>query len=205
MDKNILLLNGSTRIKGNSLNICNSFKTLCSDHGVPCDILNIQQYFNNKDIKALREAINRSNIIGLVCPLYVDGFPYPVIDFLETMELECKDLLIGKGFFVIGQCNFPESRRITPLIQSGKCFCAETNMKWLGNLSYGGAIRIESKPLEGAGREGARMIKALNIAIEDIINNREISSSAQKLFKNDINRVLYKPFITIANIMFSKQ
>lgn len=206
MCKNILLLNGSTRIKGNSLNICKSLNGVICDKGLDGKVENIQEYFNKNNIDDLIGKITEADIIGLVAPLYVDAFPYPVIYFLEELETKFSEILKGKGFFVIGQCNFPESRRITPIILSGKCFAKRLEMKWLGGMAYGGAIiRIEGKSLEEAGKEGQRMINALDIAIEDVISGKEISHKAKNLFKNDVNRLLIRPFTFMANMYFESQ
>ena len=177
MYNNILLLNGSARIKGNSLNICNSLSRIMRSKGVDVSIENMHEYFNKKQINNIRDKIENSQVIGIVAPVYVDSLPYTAIDFLEKMENEFIDLLKGKKIFIIGQCNFPESRRVTPMILSCKCFAKATNMCFLGGMSYGGSVvRIEGRRLEEAGKEGERMLKALDIAAEDIINGREISN-----------------------------
>lgn len=203
MYNNILLLNGSGRIKGNSLNICNSLSRIMKSKGVDVYIENMHEYFNKKHINNIKDKIENSQVIGIVAPVYVDALPYTAIDFLEKLENEFIDLLRGKKAFIIGQCNFPESRRVTPMILSCKCFANATNMYFLGGMSYGGSVvRIEGRTLEEAGKEGERMLKALDIAAEDIINGREISNEAKELFKNDVNLKLLKPFTVVANIMF---
>jgi len=89
------------------------------------------------------------------------------------------------------------------MILSGKCFSNELSMKWLGSLAYGGAvIRIEGRTLEEAGKEGQRMIKALEIAMDEVIRGDLISEKSQNLFKNDVNKFILKPFVFVANIIF---
>lgn len=203
MYKNILLLNGSTRINGNSLTICNSLSNIMKDKDIEVSIENIQEYFNKKDIKVLSNKLNDAQVIGIVSPLYVDTFPYPVIDFLEKLEENYGQLLQGKKLFFIGQCNFPESRRVTPMMLSCKCFAKATNMIFLGGMAYGGSvIRIEGRTLEDAGKEGERMLKALALAVDNITEGKEISEEAKNLFKNDVNLKMLKPFTIVANIMF---
>lgn len=203
MHKNILLLNGSTRIKGNSLTICKSIEKSILDKGKSVEIESIQQHLNNKSIGILEDKIQKADVIGIVSPLYVDGFPYPVIAFLEEIQKRYSGILKGKKLFLVGQCNFPQSSRITPMVLSCQCFAKEVGMQFLGAMAYGGSvIRIEGKTLEEAGKEGARMIKALDMSIEDILNGRDISEKAKKLFKNDINKWLLRPFVGVANIMF---
>ncbi|GEM_PF-504768 len=205
MYKNILLLNGSTRVKGNSLNICKSLNKSILDKGLESEIENIQEYFNKNNVQELVGKLANADVIGIVAPLYVDAFPYPVISFLEELESNFRELLRGKSLFVIGQCNFPESRRIIPMILSGKCFAEELEMKFLGGLAYGGSIiRIEGRTLEEAGKEGQRMIKALDMAVDEIINGEDISKKTMELFKNDVNRFLLKPLVFVANIMFKR-
>ncbi|MEG1409588.1 MAG: hypothetical protein RSD36_07075 [Terrisporobacter sp.] len=205
MSKNILLLNGSTRVKGNSLTICNSLRKSMLDKGAEVEIENIQEYFNNNSVENLEMKFNNADIIGIVAPLYVDGFPYPVIAFLEEIQEKFSELLKGKSLFMVGQCNFPQSIRIKPMILSCQCFAKELEMKFLGGMSYGGSVvRIEGRSLEEAGKEGKRMIKALDMAVDDIINDKEISKVSNDLFKNDFNSLFLRPFAVAANIMFKE-
>lgn len=205
MNKNILLLNGSTRIKGNSLNICQSLKRIILDKGLEVDIEHIQKYFNENNIESLKAQFEKADIIGIVAPLYIDGFPYPVIAFLEEVEKLFSHILNGKSLFMVGQCNFPQSERIMPMTLSCKCFSKKLGMKFLGAMAYGGSVvRIEGRTLEEAGKEGKRMIKALELALDDIIDDNEIGEKAKNLFKNDVNKFILKPFVFGANIMFKK-
>ncbi|MGL5692639.1 MAG: hypothetical protein ACRCXA_01065, partial [Peptostreptococcaceae bacterium] len=86
MSKSVLLLNGSTRIKGNSLSICNTLKDIISIKNLDVELENTQEYFNKNNIEDLKEKFENADIIGIVAPLYVDGFPYPVISFLEEVQ-----------------------------------------------------------------------------------------------------------------------
>ena len=98
MVNNILLLNGSTRINGNSLNICNTIKEILSKEEKDTEIISIQKVFNSNKFSGLEAAIGNADIIGIVSPLYVDAFPYPVLAFLEDMEDKYIDNLSDKGF-----------------------------------------------------------------------------------------------------------
>lgn len=205
MNKNILLLNGSTRVKGNSLHICESLEQCFINKEVNVKIESIQQHFNKKDIKNMEEDFKNTDVIGLVAPLYVDALPYPVIAFLEEIEERFGAILKNKDFFVIVQCNFPQSFRNDPVVLSCECFAKELDMKFLGGLTYGGSVvRIEGKSLEKAGKEGERMICALDWLAEDVVNNREISKEAKDLFKNDIHPLFIRPFIVVGNIVFKQ-
>ena len=205
MKENILLLNGSTRIKGNSLHICESLSQIFTNKGVKVEIESIQEHFNKKDIEKLEEHFRKADVIGLVAPLYVDAFPYPVIAFLEEIHERFGEILKCKSLFMIGQCNFPESRRVTPMILSCECFAKEVDMKFLGAMAYGGSVvRLEGRTLEETGKEGERMIKAMDMMADEILSNKEISEKSKDLFKNDIPKFIHRPFTVIANIMLKQ-
>lgn len=205
MNKNILLLNGSTRIKGNSLHICESLAHCFRNKDADVQIESIQKHFNKKDIINMEEDFKNADVVGLVTPLYVDALPYPVIAFLEEIEERFGEILKNKDFFLIVQCNFPQSFRNEPVVLSCECFAKEVGMNFLGALTYGGSVvRIEGRTLEETGKEGARMISAMDLSVEDIVNNREISEEAKDLFKNDIPQIFVRPFTVIGNFMFKQ-
>ena len=199
MTKKMLIINGSNRIKGNSLHIAQSLKSISEKKGIESSIINTLDYFQ-KDMNNVENLISSSDFIVLISPLYVDTFPYPVIDFMERIEKNYKSIIKNKGFFVIGQCNFPESRRIIPMLKSAEIYAEKLEMKWLGGLSFGGSVvMIEGKKLEEAGKVGAKMIKGMELAIDNILNGDVISKEAQNTFKSDMNRLIFKPFVFIAN------
>lgn len=174
--------------------------------GLEVDIENTQDYFKLKSIENLKGKFIKADVIGIVAPVYIDTLPYPVIDFLDKIEDNFSDILKGKSLFIIGKCNFPESRRVIPMILNCKCFAKEIEMKWLGAMAYGGSvIIIEGRGLEEAGKEGQRMIKALEMATEDIINGEKISKEAIDLFKNYISSYMIKPFTIVANFMLNSR
>lgn len=199
--KNVIILTGSPRKKGNSEHIADALERECIKKDLHYERASIYSYFNN-DISSLADGFCKSDIVVLICPLYVDSFPYPVIDFLDRLEnnTTCKESLKGKRLLLIGQCNFPESRRINPMINSAKIFSQKLDMIWCGSLALGGSIMsIEGKSLEEAGRVGRNMIKGVSLALDDILENRQVSKKAENLFKDDLNRLLFKPMIFFVN------
>ncbi len=122
-------------LRGNSLHICESLEQCFINKEVNVKIESIQQHFNKKDIKNMEEDLKNTDVIGLVAPLYVDALPYPVIAFLEEIEERFGKILKNKEFFVIVQCNFPQSFRNDPVVLSCECFAKELDMKFLGGLN----------------------------------------------------------------------
>ncbi|MGL5616435.1 MAG: NAD(P)H-dependent oxidoreductase [Sarcina sp.] len=205
--KEVLILVGSIRREGNSKHIANSLKEIFEGKNLKVTIVNIYDYFG-KDIEILSSKINNCQMISFIAPVYVDGFPYPVIDFLYRLEENRKlgKFLEGKRLFFIGQCNFPEARRVKPMINSAKIFTEKLKMKWYGSLAFGGSImQIEGKELQDAGKVGKKMIKGLNLAVDDILNDKIISTKAEETFKNDINKILFRPIIFLANKFMVKE
>lgn len=207
MDKKTLLIfNGSPRKKGTSYSFSRTIKELAENKGHTVDIEHIIEYFDNKkSFDELKNKLEKSEIIGIVAPLYVDSLPYPVIWFLERLSNDLYNQLKGKSFFAIGQCGFPDTTLCEPLLGSCRCFAHETNMTWLGGLGYGGGAIIDGAYMENLGKKGERITAALKLAIEDIAMKNSISTKAQEQMSTKIPKILYRPLAAYLNYSARKK
>lgn len=199
-EKRLLLFTGSPRKKGTSYSFARTIQALADDAGCTAEIDHVFDYFDGKrDLETLKERISRSDVIGLVSPLYYDTLPYPVIWFFEKLSREMRTELQGKGLFAIGQCGFPDATLCQPLIASCRCFAKATGMDWLGGLGYGGGAIIDGTHLEQLGKKGQRIAEAFKIALGDVLRGQTISSKPQELLAINIPKILYRPVAAFLN------
>lgn len=198
--KRLIILNGSPRKKGTSFSFGRTIKQLAEDGGNTAEIIHIIDYFDGKeDFHSLKSILAESHIVGLVAPLYVDTLPYPTIWFFEKLHSEFKKELVGKTFFAICQCGFPEVKLLEPPLGSCRCFTEAMGMKWLGGLGYGGGAMLDGAPLETLGSKGRKITSGFKLALSDVLQGSEISSEAQDLLTFKIPKFLYRPLAAFLN------
>jgi multimeric flavodoxin WrbA len=200
--KKILILNGSPRRKGTSYSFARTIKMLTEVESNRAEIIHIIEYLEGeKSIENLRTLLGESDILCLSSPLYVDSLPYPVIWFFEKLVEDFKGEIKNKSFFAIGQCAFPYSVLLDTLLNCCRCFADEAGMKWLGGLGYGGGVMINGAHLEQIGKKGEKITLAFRLALEDVLQNNEISSKPKELLYVDLPRVLSRPMAFMLNQM----
>lgn len=203
--KKLVIFNGSLRKSGTSYSFARTIKKLAEDGVNTAHIIHIIEYFDGKqNFDSLKDILSHSDIIGLAAPMYVDTLPYPVIWFFEKLSDEMKRELKGKSLFAVSQWGFPDITLRYPLLGSCRCFAEEVGMRWMGGLGYGGGPMINGAFMEDLGKKGARITSALKLALDDVIEGREISPKAQDLIQEKIPRILFYPLAAFMNHMARK-
>lgn len=198
--KQLLLFNGSPRKNGTSFSFARTIKKLAEDRGHAVEVIHVIEYLDGENgLDNLQKLIARSEIIGLVSPLYVDALPYPVIHFFEMIASKCSQELRGKSFFAIGQCGFPDVTLLDPLLGSCQCFAGATHMKWLGGLGYGGGPMINGTHLEDLGKKGQKITAAFQLLVENVTNDQPIASAVQTMLGVSVPKLLYRPLAAFLN------
>ncbi|MBD3193713.1 MAG: hypothetical protein GF317_01560 [Candidatus Lokiarchaeota archaeon] len=151
--------------------------------------------FREKKQQEFLTLINKSDLIILSFPLYVDSFPAPVIKAMELISNN-KDILSPlseKNFIAISNCGFPESKQIDTVIDMCKLFCEKVGFYWKGGLELGGGAFIRGRPLEDIGGMAQNLRESLQIAAEKLANGEEIPQKARDLFSEpNIPTKIYK-------------
>lgn len=198
--KKLLLFNGSPRKNKTSYSFARTIKALADKEGHSTEIVHIIDYYDKKkDIGELKGIIEECDLIGLSAPLYVDCLPSYVIWFFEELAGKLKVELKGKDFFAIGQCGFPDITMNEPLLESTRLFAVATGMKWLGGLSYGGGAMLDGGRLEDLGKKGEKMTLAFKLALDNLLQGKEIPQEAQELLTLKIPKILYQPMVLYLN------
>ncbi|MFZ5989325.1 MAG: NAD(P)H-dependent oxidoreductase [Bacillota bacterium] len=204
--KKILLLNGSSRKKGTSFSFARTMKIIAEESGNTAEIVHAIDYFDGKkDLNHLADLISNSDAIAMIAPLYSDTLPYFDIWLLERLAKDYGNVLRGKSFFALGQCGFPDITRNGPLIDACRFFAEDTDMKWLGGLSYGGGPMINGALLENLGKKGEKITAGFRLAIGNILSGEIIPSKAQHMITFDVPKILYWPLVVFLNNIIKKK
>src|SRR6056297_4296522 len=84
-------------------------------------------------------------------------------------------------------------------IKSMELFAKKLKMNWTGGLMYGGAGMMDCEALEEMGKNGQKMIKALNLAVEGITQTGKVPEASQGLLAMNIPGIFRRPVMWFIN------
>ena len=139
-EKRALLFIGSP--KHEHVSSCVSLGTLLGNalrkNGVITDQLLIVSLIKSKEgIDKMIAAINNTDILVFLSPLYVDSLPYLVIKAMELIRAARNNIIGQKRLAAISLCGFPEAYQNDIAIHIYERFALELNFEWLGGLAVG--------------------------------------------------------------------
>ncbi len=203
--KRILLLNASPRQKGTSRCILDYMKKQIEAKGHTAIVLNLIDFFEEKmPFEELIQEMKAVDSIGFSISCYVNTFPYPSIWCLEKIADLIGNELNGKSVFAIAHGGMPYKDVHEPCLMVCECFAEQFGMTWLGGIIRGLSPLINGKPLEEAGGSGKKLIKALNLMIDDVLQERNISAKAQEVIKLGMPSIMNYPMVLILNALGKK-
>jgi multimeric flavodoxin WrbA len=179
-----LLLVGSPRLeKSTSTSLGSYLFEQLKKHGVESESIFIYKAINTRErMEALRQAIDRADLVVLAFPLYVDTLPAPVISVLEDIVAHGTSKTKPTRFSAIVNCGFPNASQNASSIAVCSEFAREAEFEWMGGLSLGaGEGMVHARPLAALGGQGAPLRNALEIAAGELAQGHPISDNAQKL------------------------
>jgi len=182
--RSALLLVGSPRIeKSTSSSLGSYLLEQLKTHGVESETVYIYKAINTKErMDALRQAIEKTDLVVLAFPLYVDTLPAPVISVLQDVVKNDTAKTKPTRFAAIVNCGFPEASQNASAIAVCAEFAREAEFEWMGGLSLGaGEGMVHACPLAELGGQGAPLRRALEIAAGELVLGQPISDNAQKL------------------------
>ena len=131
---NVLILNGSPRKKGStSAALSKKLKRqLVGRHSVE-----IRHIISDAEQEML-EKLKSADSVVFVLPLYVDGMPSHVIDFLKKAEAFCVENNCKFNVYAISNNGFIEGRQNAVHLEQFRCWCARAGVEWGGGIGVGG-------------------------------------------------------------------
>lgn len=193
----ILLLNGSGKsVNSNSQFFLNIVKEQLEEE------IKYIQIMPDLDMEPIVNNLEQTDCIVFAMPLYVDGVPAPVLQFMYQLEtyMQGKDMS-DTYLYVMGNCGFYEGRQNAILIHIMKNWCKKTGMKW------GQGIGIGSGEMFGAMREiplGKGPTKNLKKGLEQFVRNIKDRKSVDEIYVEP-NMVSQGMFLMVANKFWDMQ
>ena len=133
--------------------------------------------------RRLLEAVDGSDLVVLVFPLYVDSLPAPLTRLLEIIA-ERRTRIASPGaprLAAVVQCGFPESHQCDTAVGICRLFAERAGMRWAGALAMGmgGSIGGDIGRLPGGGKN---ILDALKMTAESLAKGGAIPEEATTLF-----------------------
>ncbi len=124
--------------------------------------------------------VDKSELIILAFPLYVDSLHSQVIKTLELIEENEKGKLNldKKKFVAITNSGFPEAKHNEIALTVCCLFARQVGFTWAGGLAMGGGGMISGRPLSELGGMVRNQKKALEIAADSLAKGEAIPEKA---------------------------
>lgn len=130
--RKIALINGSPKSRESASEILlDAVKSNLTD----CDITEFN--VRTPDFKDI-EIICENEILVFAFPLYVDGVPSHLLNFLYQLELFLKHRESGISVYVIVNCGFYEGKQNKNALEIMENWCIKSNLTWGQGIGIGG-------------------------------------------------------------------
>ncbi len=176
----ILLLIGSPKgITSTSAVLGNYILRKLKEKNFETKVLHIHSELRSEKMQQkFLDAVEKTDLILLTFPLYVDTLPAPVIRAFELIaeNIGKNKQLRRQKLIAIVNCGFPEASQNKFAISICKQFALETGINWMGGLSLGMGVVVNEKTLSKSANKN--VIKSLDLVAEAIIHDEEISQEA---------------------------
>jgi hypothetical protein len=193
--KRALLLIGSPRgPKSISESLGTYFTRKLQGKGIETEKVRLYSSMQSDEEKEhLLSSINRSDILILTFPLYVDSLPSLVTKALEMISERRKSIENPRKhhFVAIANNGFPEAHQNDTALAICRRFARETGMEWAGSLGVGGGEGIRfivrlfgNRPLEKLGFFSKKERNALDLITEFLTADRNNAQEVTELRTN---------------------
>lgn len=210
MNEKILFLIGSPKPEGESAcaSIATRFIKFLRTKQFEIEKLNIAQSIKTEEGKnRLLGAVNSSNNIILISPVYLDTAPTSVIKLMEFLS-EKKHLINGsKKMVVVSVCGFPEALHNNAVLRVYKNFADHMGFRWIGGLAIGeGFCYVYARQIFSLIGMYRRLDKSISLTIQALAEEKTIPKEAVDLMKISLipNQLYTKIAILSAKILAIK-
>jgi len=188
--RNALLIVGSPKIEQRSTSsiLGEYLIELMKSSGWKTEVLTLKGSLNReKGQIELCSAVDRSDLIILAFPLYIDALPYLVTKAFEVIARHKKTSLGKKpqNIFTIINNGFPEFHQNALALAICRFFSDQTGISWAGALALGTGKAIggeqELTKTKRSGPPVKHVIEALDKAGADLAKGRAVSLNVQSL------------------------
>jgi len=189
MNKKILFLIGSPKRDKESASAAIGIQFIKALHdkslGFEVDKINIIHLMSEESCKKiLLGAINKSDVIIFISPLYLDTVPASVTKVMEFLSGN-KYLINGhKKMIAISICGYPEAIHNETALRIYRCFADDMGFTWLGCLAIGeGPAYIYARQIFSLLGVYRRLKKAISLVIQSLLEEKMVPKEATELVK----------------------
>lgn len=90
------------------------------------------------EYRKILEQLKDTDVLVIAAPLYVDGVPSHVLEFLQQAEVFCTQNDCNFSVYAISNNGFIEGVHNKSHLQMYECWCRRAGVKWCGGLGVGG-------------------------------------------------------------------
>jgi len=130
--------------------------------GVATTALTVDRALHGRD-PLLLEGIDRTDLLVVSTPLYVDSFPALLLRAMESIAAtrgRCTPPPCALALIV--NCGFPEAAQCHTAIEIMRLFARRARFEWRGALALGGGGSIDGRPLDSLGGFARRLRAAID-------------------------------------------
>ena len=175
-----LVLVGSARPEGQSTSgsLAQTLVDELAPLGFSSEVIRLNTLINRDTPLArtqLFSAVEKSDLLIIATPLYVDALPALLLEAMEMMAAHT----FKTAPAVVGllNCGFPEAEHCFLAIDILAHFCRDNNFPWLGAIALGGGESVAGRPLSALGGQMAHVRAALNEAATAIADGHAVPAS----------------------------
>lgn len=151
------------------------------ENGVSYEKVYLSQSLCSEEKQAsMLKLVDKSDLIILAFPLYVDSLHSQVIKTLELIaeHQKGKRNLNKKSLVAISNSGFPEAKHNLIALEVCRIFSKQVGFTWSGGLAMGGGGMISGRPLEEVGGAARNQIRALQISADTLAKGEVVPEKA---------------------------
>ncbi|NTV99460.1 MAG: NADPH-dependent FMN reductase, partial [Chlorobiaceae bacterium] len=180
--RSAVLLVGSPRMtKSTSASLGGYLFGRLAERGVRTETIQIYKVFDNPEKMArLLESVDRSELVVLAFPLYIDSLPAPVLSVLRAIEHHRQGKTPSGRFAAIANSGFIESHHNENALSSCAAFAKEAGFSWMGSVAIGGGEGlVHGKPFSELGGPAIPYKKNFDLVAQALASGKPVPEEAR--------------------------
>ncbi|TLU88660.1 MAG: NADPH-dependent FMN reductase [Chlorobium sp.] len=177
------VLVGSPRmVKSTSAALGGYIAERLEEHGVRTETFQLYKVSGNPDrTRAMLESIDKTDLVLLAFPLYIDSIPAPVLSIMRTIKEHRQNKAVNGRFAAIANCGFIEAQHNENALASCAVFAKQSGFNWMGSVSIGGGEGlVHGRPLRELGGPAIPYKKNLDLAAAALAAGHPVPDEARK-------------------------
>lgn len=135
---NLLILNASPKKKGGASRFFSRLFRLFLP-GIRKKEVSLS---TRQDFQKVMELFPGMDVVCLFVPLYVDGLPSHVVEFLMQAEEYCKNHSCRFRLYALSNNGFVEGKQNRPALHMLQAWCERAGITWGGGIGIGGGMML---------------------------------------------------------------